>query len=339
MNGRRLYLIDILKLMTLMAIAILHVNEFVFYSDIFPLGATSPFWYLWSFYARIFTLGGQILVAIIFLLFGLSGKSKRSLRLISLFTILGQVVLTAVFQTLEWDIYAYLCVTTLLIASVPFFYRKNFWLAVISFLMLVVPTVWFQNAVSDSPIFVILTGKMTEYNSGSWPPIPWFFLAILFYQLGLTFKDNESCKQFHSSEKWIWPLLFLLSLPFLGAYYWVPIGPHFYHFVFNQWPHIFWANFLIFIFIMRLAFIENIQNKLSKSRLSQWISELYWVRHMGLVYLLSIIYLGIGMKFSVTFQDFPKLFDLFFALLMPVCELTARFMVFIVKYVKDEKVS
>lgn len=335
----RAYLIDVLKLMTLMAIAILHANEFVFYTDIFPLGATSPFWYMWSFYARIFTLGGQILVAIIYFTFGLSAKNKKSLVLISAFAMLGQCVLTLVFQTFEWDIYAYLAVTSLLIAGIPFFYRKNLAMIFLSLVMLFIPTTIFQNFTSAHPVAVILTGKMSHYNTGSWPLVPWFFLAMLFYQLGLLFRDNESVKIFHKHEKWAWPLLFLLTLPFLGAYYWVPIGPHFYQFVFNQMPHIFWANFLIFVFIIRLAFIKKIQTTLGSYDFIHWISNLYWIRHMGLTYLLSIIYLGIGMQFTDFFEMYPKSFDFFFAFLMPFCELAARFLVFMVKYFRHERVS
>lgn len=339
MNNRHYHLIDILKIMTLMAIAILHVNEFVFYTDIFPLGSTSPFWYMWSFYARVFTLGGQILVAIIFFLFGLSLKKKKSLLLIALFALLGQAVLAMVFRTFEWDIYAYLAVTSVLIAGIPFLYQKNRLVLIVSFIMLLIPTHFFQNMTGENELAVILTGKMSESNTGSWPILPWFFLSTLFYQLGLYFRDNESVKTFHPREKWIWPMLAIYSVPFFGAYYWVPIGPHFYQFVFNQWPHIFWANFLVFVFIMRLAFIESVRVKLAENKFAQWISGLYWVRHMGLVYLLSIIYLGIGMQFSETFRMYPKSFDLFFAALMPICELSGRFLVFVVKYLKNERIS
>lgn len=335
----RLHLIDVLKLMTLMAIAILHVNEFVFYADNFPLGKASPFWWLWSHYARVFTIGGQILVAIIYFLFGYSGKSKKSLLLISLFAILGQAALALVFQTLEWDIYSYLGVCNLLILTVPFFYKKNPAALIISFIFLLIPTFVFKNMTPDSGFFVILTGKMSDFNTGSWPLIPWFFLALLFYQAGLYSRNNEALGTLAPFEKILWPVLGVLSLPFFGAYYWVPIGPHYYDFTFNQLPHIFWANFLIFVFIMRLSLLKSVQGKINGKRIIQWISGLYWIRHMGLTYLLSIIYLGIGMRMSGFFQERPLLFDVFFALLMPVCELVARFLVFMVKYLKHERVS
>jgi hypothetical protein len=339
MTKDRLHLIDVLKLMTLMAIAILHVNEFVFYSDKFPLGNTSPFWWMWSYYARVFTIGGQILVAIIYFLFGYSGKSKKSLILISLFAIIGQASLALVFQTLEWDIYSYLGVSNLLIVAIPFFYKKNQAALILSFMFLLIPTWLFKHYSPDSSFFVILTGKMSEYNTGSWPLVPWFFLALLFYQAGLFSRNNDTLKVMTTREKILWSITGVASLPFFGAYYWVPIGPHYYDFTFNQLPHIFWANFWIFVFIIRLSLLKSVQDKINGIGVIQWISKLYWIRHMGLTYLLSIIYLGIGMRLSETFQKEPLFFDVFFALLMPACELAARFSVFMVKYFKHERVS
>lgn len=333
----RFLLIDVLKIMTLLAIAILHVNEFVFYQDIFPLGKSSPIWHTFSFYARIFTLGGQILVASIYLLFGYAGKSKKSLLLISLFALLGQIVLALVFQEFEWDIYAYLAVSNLLIVTIPFFYKANPLVPGLSFIMLCLPPDLFQNLTSENPFWTILTGKMSDYNSGSWPLLPWFFLALGFYQTGLLIRSGKiRLQNFYPFEKILWPLLFLMSLPFFGHYYWVPIGRHFYQFVFNQLPHIYWFNFLVFVFWMRLAFLASVQLKLKDSKIVRWISNLYWIRHLGLVYLLSIIYLGIGMQFTTTFQQNPWLFDLFFTGIMPISELAGRFFVSIVKSRRHE---
>lgn len=333
MNKKHLLLIDILKIMTLMAIAILHANEFVFYEDEFPLGASSPIWHAWSYYARVFTLGGQILVAIIYFLFGLSGKSKQALLKISGFALIGQLVLALVFQEFEWDIYAYIAVANLLIAAMPFLYKKKAATIIVSFIFLCIPTSIFQNALPDSPFWVILTGKMSLYNSGSWPILPWFALATLFYQTGLFVRSNwENMSKLTFSEKIFWPLGLLATIPLFGIYYWVPIGPNFYNYVFNQAPYYFWANFLIFVFVMRLSLLDSVQSKLDQSKIVHWISRLFWIRHMGLVYLLSILYLGLGMVFSDHYLNNPLLFDLFFIGVMPVPELVGRFLVYMLKY-------
>lgn len=329
----RLLLIDCLKIMTLLAIAILHVNEFVFYKDIFPLGNTSPIWFFFSYYARVFTLGGQILVSIIYLLFGYSGKSKKSLLLIALFASLGQLCLTLVFQTFEWDIYAFLAITNILLL-LPFFYQSNKFVMLLSFFILFLSPSFLQDITPDTFLFVILTGKMTGYNSGSWPLLPWFFLALLSYQLGLRLKARNFLAFTYKAEYLIWPVLFIFSMPFFGFYYWVPIGPNYYQFSFGQPQHIFWSNFLIFVLIMRLAFLNSVQAGIKQSKFVNWIANLCWVRHLGITYLLSIIYLGIGMNFSEYFERSPWLFDLFFLCLMPISELAGRFLLFIVKLKK-----
>lgn len=326
----RFLLLDVLKIMTLIAITVLHTNEFVFYKDIFPLGISSPAWYAFSFYARFFIIGGQILVSIIYLLFGYAGKSRKSLLLIAGFATIGQLCLALVFQALEWDIYAFLAVTNILLL-LPIFYKRNNFVLIISFLILLIPPSLFQSLTPDSPFWVILTGKMSDYNSGSWPLLPWFFLSTLFYQIGLRLRDPGFLRSFHPSEKFIWPLLFLASLPFVGFYYWSPAGPRFYQFAFGQDQHIFWSTFIYFLFFMRLAVLSSVQTKVKQSKFVNFISNLFWARHLGLCYLLSIIYLGIGMNFSEYFERTPWIFDLFFLSLMPVAEMAGRFFVFIVK--------
>ncbi len=329
-SKERFLLIDVLKILTLIAITVLHTNEFVFFMDIFPLGTSSPVWYAFSFYARFFIIGGQILVSIIYFLFGYSGKSKKSFLLIAAFACLGQLCLALVFQNLEWDIYAFLAATNLLLV-LPFFYKRNTSVMLISFFFLLIPPSLIQAVAPDTHVWTIMTGKMTDYNSGAWPLLPWFFLGVLFYQLGLRIRENNVLTTFHSTEKFIWPLLFIASIPFVGFYYWSPAGPHFYQFAFSQPQHIFWSNFIYFVFLMRLALLGTVQNNVKQLKFVNFISGLYWARHLGLVYLLSIIYLGIGINFSEYFERTPWLFDLFFLGLMPVSEMAGRFLVFVVK--------
>ena len=322
------YLLDLLKILTLLAIAILHANEFVFYTDIFPLGSATPVWHAMSYYARVFTLGGQVLISVIYFLFGYAEKSKKSLALIAVFALIGQTVLALVFGAFEWDIYAYIAVSNILIATVPYFYKRSSYLIFISLFFLMIPTDVFQALGNDHPFFVILTGLKSSYNSGSWPLLPWFWLTLLNYQLGKLVAGKRDLFGYMSiHEKLAWILLVLLSLPMMGAYYWVPIGPNYYHFVFNQKPWVYWANILPFILIMRLSLLYPVQETLKDLKLFHWISQLYWIKHLGLTYLLSIIYLGIGMRFSVTFQEHPMMFDIFFIGIMPISEITGRIII------------
>lgn len=333
-ESEHFYLFDILKILTLLAIAVLHANEFVFYADIYPLGSSTPVWHFLSYYARVFTLGGQVLISLIYFLFGLSGKSRKSLALISVFASLGQIVLGIVFGAPEWDIYAYIAFSNLVI-MLPFFYKQNPALVLISLFFLCVPTHLFQQIAPDNDVWIILTGMKSEFNSGSWPLLPWMFLAVLNYQLGLYTKERTILLgSMSKSEKITWVALLALSLPFMGHYYRVPIGPNYYHFVFNQEPWIYWSNMLPFLFLMRAALLKAVQERLKNNRIVRWISNLYWNRHLGLVYLTSIIYLGIGMRFSNIFRDYPLIFDIFFIGIMPISEMTGRLILKLIKRFK-----
>jgi hypothetical protein len=333
-----LYLLDFLKFFTLISITIFHVNEFIYFTDIFPANNNSLLFWGSSFFARVFALGGQVLVMITYFLFGYSRKSKISFFKIFLFTILGQSTLGLIFGSLEWDIYSYVGVSNLLIIAIPYFFRKNKIVTAFSIFTLLMPQNIFNFYFPDFSFSWIISEKLFDFNSGSWPLFPWFFLALLFYQAGLFAKDNIRLKIITSSEIVLWIILSFFSLPFLGAYFWVPIGPNYYHFVFNQQPHIFWSNALVFIFILRLSLLKTVQKKINNKLIFQFISNLYWIRQTGPTYLLSLVYLGFGMRLSFYFSDDPILFDLFFVFLMPICELSSRPVVYLIKTI-SQKIS
>ena len=321
-----LYLLDLLKFFTLISISIFHVNEFIYFTDLFPVENNSLLFWGSSFFARTFAIGGHVLVIITYFLFGYSRKSRISLLKISIFTILGHATLGFIFGTLEWDIYSYIGVSNLLIIAVPYLYKENKIVIGLSIFTLLMPPHIFNLSFPQ-----VILGKLFDFNSGSWPLLPWFFLALLFYQAGLFAKDNIRLKIINLREIIIWVILSFCSLPFLGAYFWVPIGPNYYHFVFNQQPHTFWSNALVFIFILRLSLLKSVQNKINNNFILQFISNLYWIRLTGPTYLLSLIYLGLGMRLSMYFSKDQILFDIFFVFLMPVCELSSRLLVYLIK--------
>lgn len=332
----RLYFLDIVKILTLIAIMILHTNEFIFYTETFPHGWLAPVYnFILLVIARPFTLGGQILVAIIYFLFGLTDKSKRSLLKIAAFAFLGQLILAIVFQKPEWDIYIFLAFCNFALVGLPRKLLVSPITLIVSFLMIWIPSSFYQSFFSDNIIWDIVSGRMSAHNSGSWPLLPWLFHSIMFFNLGLMARNHySSLTRWHKSEYAIWPICLLFSLPFIGAYYWVPVGANYYNFVFNQPPHIYWANFWYFAFFIRLAFLDSIQLRIKDNKFVKWISSLAWTNHLGIVYLISIIYLGIGMMFDEVFLKNPKIFDLFFVSIFIVCELSGRLLVSLSKKIK-----
>ena len=321
----RLQLIDVLKFTALIAIAVLHSNEFIFYTHDFPLGSSSPIFYsVLTYYARFFVISGQTLVATIYFLFGYTAKSKKALLLTSLFAFLGQMTLALIFKTIEWDIYAFIAACNLLIVAFPFLYKKNLTSIMVSFLILLIPTYLFRELTPETPFFDILTGRMTDSNTASWPMLPWFFFSLMFYQIGLFARNNEAFKTIRPFEKILWPAIAMISLPVMLKYYHVPIGEYYYDFSFNQLPHIFWGNFWIFVLGIRLSLVTRVQENLRNYKSIDLISRLYWMRHLGLTYLISIIYLGFNIQFRDNFYQTPWLFDFFFIGLLVIPELLSR---------------
>lgn len=329
-TGRtRLYMLDLIKVMTLFAIQTLHAWEFVFYEDNVVLPGSIAYNNL-QYYARFFSLGGQVLVAVIYLLFGLQQKSRASLIRIAGFAILGQLALMFAFMengilSFEWDIYSYIFLSNLLLLAFP---RGSWAVAVVSFLLLWVPPAFWQEHLPSGEILNVITGREGKFSTGAWAPLPWFFHALLFFNLGSLIAEKKlRLHLWEKAETFVWPILFFFSLPFLGYYFWTPIGPRYYQFNFHQSPWIYWANFLPFVFWIRIAFLTKVQERLSQSRKFRWISGLKWSTHLGPSYVIAVLYTGFMAMFDEYFRAHPLWFDAFYLSIMPVTEVTVRIFV------------
>lgn len=332
MRKTHFHLLDVLKLLVLFSIQSLHVYEFIFFKDDIFLEGLSFVFVQAQYIARVFSLGGQILVGIIYFFFALNAKSRFGLLKISLFALLGQMVLALAFMdeagylaSLEWDIYAFIAVTNLLLMLIPVQRRGHYLLWIISLIFLWIPPSYWQELFPQGDFFDILSGRLGPHNSGAWAPLPWFFHSLLFFSLGAWFRERmDLLRSFQKGEMFFWISALLLSLYNIGAYFWTPIGPHYYSFNFSRAPWIYWSNFLPFVFWMRVSFLDQVQRPLTKMSLFRWISDLAWTRHVGLTYLLAILYVGLGAQFDETFARVPLSFDLFHLSIMPVVELVAR---------------
>lgn len=315
--------------MTLFAIQTLHVWEFIFYKDDFVLPGSIGYEYL-QYYARFFSLGGQVLVAVIYLLFGLTEKSPKSLLKISAFALFGQLALTLVFMEdggarFEWDIYIFIAVTNILLLLLP---RGNVPLILVSFLILLVPPSVYENLAPAGEFFNILIGRTSTYTTGAWAILPWFFHAVLFFNIGILINQKKlQLEEWHRNETFLWPIAFFFCLPFLGHYFMTPIGPRYYEFNFHESSWYYWTNFLPFVFWIRMAFLDRVKKKMEGKRFFRWLSSLQWSRNLGLCYILGVLYVGVGMMYDVEMKASPILFDSFYLSIMPVVEIVARILV------------
>lgn len=322
-------MLDLIKVMTLFAIQTLHAWEFVFYQDDAVLPGSIAYNNL-QYYARFFSLGGQVLVAISYLLFGLQKKTPASLLRIAGFAVLGQLALMLAFMEdgivrFEWDIYSFIFLSNLLVLAFP---RGSWKIIALSILILLVPPTLWQDLAPSGEILDVITGRQGKFSTGAWAPVPWFFHALLFFQLGSLISEGKlRLSHWEKAETFVWPILFFFSLPFLGFYFRTPIGPQYYRFNFHQVPWIYWANFLPFVFWIRVSFLEKVQARLSQSRKFRWISGLKWSTHLGPCYVVAVLYTGFMAIFDEYFRAHPLQFDLFYLSIMPVAEIIVRIFV------------
>lgn len=329
---KRYYLLDLLKFSCLLAIQTLHAWEFVFYEDPFLLQDYSVIYEFMTNFARSFSIGGQVLVAIIYFLFGFTAKDSAALLKIAGFALCGQVALTLAFMdesgffnNFEWDIYLFIAFSNLAIALLPKKMVSSLWSLIVCLVFLFIPTSFWQTSFPEGILFDVLSGRKGLDNSGAWAVFPWFFHTLLFYRLGVFTRNNpKKISNWHHWENYLWGVGLLISLPAIGAYFHTPIGPNYYVFNFNQSPYIYWANFLPFLLWMRVSLIQKLQDKVQDNQFLKWISGLMWVRHVGATYLIAILYVGIGAEFDKEMRETPYLFDAFYVSIMPVCEILAR---------------
>lgn len=321
-NSERIILLDLLKLAVLAAIQILHAQEFTFYADEVHLPG-SLFDSTLQYYARFFSLGGQILVAIIFLLLGYSGKDRREILKVCAFCLIGAVVLSILQSDLgelhlEWDIYSYLLLTGLFVSVLP---RGNLFVILLcAALLMIDPETWkklfFQNT-----FFAVLTGTQSEFSTGAWAPLPWTFYGVLFFNTGHLIRQKVlNWFVLTKRETALWVILLCVSAPFFGAYFRTPVGPGYYRHTFHEPMLLFWGNILPFLFLIRISFLESVQNRLRGLPIVTLCSRSVWVRSLGLSYLVALIYVGVLCEYEDTYRSHPWLFDVFVISIMPVTE-------------------
>ncbi len=180
--------------------------------------------------------------------------------------------------------------------------RKSWPLVALGVAALLIPPSVYKYIMPDGVIGNILTGRSDIAQEGAWPLLPWFFLTLLFFNLGSLIREGKlPVREWRRTETFVWPILFGLTLPFLGHYYWTPIGPRYYEFNFHQLPHLFWTNFLPFVFIIRISFLNSVRERLSRHKYSRMVGRLMWARQLGAAYIVAVLYVGFAGKFEEDF--------------------------------------
>ena len=327
MKKERLFGIDLLRLIAVLAIVPFHIVEMFFYNDSNVSLRVGVLMEWVDPYSRVFAFSGFTVVIISFFLLGYKGVSPKKWKFLMKLCIFGTAVLLAINYEgellLEWDIYCYVLISIFLIRFLSF-YKKIFYI-VSSFLLfsLFLPQEVFHISLGEGHwLYNVLVGDLKSHGAGSWPLIPWLGLALIPYCVGDFLRVNslQNIEFLSLKEALIWSVLLSFSFFFLGGFYHTPIGPGFYQYTFSRPPMVFWSHIIWVIFIVRLSFLKRLNGYFNNNKYFLWISRLQLNQSFFLFYIVHLMILGTFSNFSEFFLKTGWAFDLLLLFIIPATE-------------------
>lgn len=331
-NSERLFFVDLIRLLSMIAIIHFHVFEAFFYSDIRALIHHSYFETRLEDYSRFMAFSGFSIVIISYFMIGLKGLSPKKVKRLLVVSAVGIVTLFLVyfedgFSSFEWDIYPFIGVSSLVLFFLSFSSRALKIASLISMGLLSIPQSWLYFPSIESYFFYnSIFGDFIRPGKGSWALIPWIGLPILFYTIGRQIRIHKSFRIrltiLPRIELLIWLFLLSLCATQWGSFYKVPIGPGFYQFVHSINRLEIFCHLMIVFFFLRLGFVKEINAWAAKNGWVSWVSKLYLNKKFFLFYIVQWGLIGFFSQFTETYHQYPRLvFDLVLLLIFPLSEL------------------
>lgn len=256
-NSKRMYLIDLLRTMSIIAIITFHASEFIFFQDAFPYYKETFFWPIFEGYSQIIPFSGHTVIALSFFMWGYKNKTFKNAPFVAAFILLGHVLISLNFyvdyeglKQIDWDIYPFIAVALLFLRPLQLL-GSRLKLILTSFcfalLFLIHPDSIRYDGIFN-PFKGMIFSTCFQGGSGAWPLFPWLALPLGFYLLGLVISERKhfqaSLKTITTQETVVWLALMIsgLSLLFLfpeRRYFGISVGPHYYCMIMNHPPLIF----------------------------------------------------------------------------------------------------
>lgn len=288
--------IDVVRLLSFIAIAIHHFVWVIWYSAP-PEEATHAGWFWVSAYARSISFSGH---TILFLSCYLIAKAET--RVSKTWKVVGLVAfgwfLFCLFEWGQnpvfwiWDIYPLIVIglaTALMFRQIST--KLVYAAGLVGFLM-----TWIE--FWNWPVFESLPLQWRHWLVGDcrvdladWPILPWIGILWMPYAIGTWDRQLGSRTASHFSlwRKWewaLWPVLLVGALPRLGAFYNITLGPDFACFSFRQTPLVFWSHFVYVVFLLRISLLDRVEVWLAKWSLVRAIGNLRISQAFGIAYLI-----------------------------------------------------
>lgn len=330
---QRYYFIDIVRLISMFCIICFHTYSVVYYVEYVNARFYGSVFHSITPLPRFMAFSGLSILGISVFLFGLRWPEKPSLKFLAGLMFAGMLLLLVgqgdePFRDLvwEWDIYQFLVVCLFLLyflSSHPLWTRV---LGIIGLITTFIP-LWPYSDAWNIPILLkhIFFGVCDGGGRGGWALYPNLGFAFFHFALGREVRKNKfRFSRFPVWEAVLWLVLLIPSVPHLGEYIDVTVGPNFYCYIFRKPPLIFWAHYVWILFFLRVALWERWNRFLSTQFWARWISNLEWSRSFGVCYFLHLVWILVVANWSEKLPAGGWQFDVFSLSVIPVVEMMAR---------------
>lgn len=327
-TNKRIHLLDFIRLFVYLAIVSFHFQDIVWFDQGYFFANSSLIWHLTEQYARTFSYGGQIILLLTFFLIGFNNNTQTKLRNIIIGSFVASLLMDIANYTKNgayfiWDIYPLIFVGTCLIYLVLKI-NKNL-IPALGLLGLILINIKFwqfeTNLNLNYKLQIALFGDCNT-QFADWPIFPWIGLIWLSYAIGNWGYNNIGLirKPLSKFEYVIWAILLIYSLLFFNSYRQVPTDDGWACFVFRQEPYKIISQLLLYIFLIRIAFISSINQFLARRSITQLLTRLELSKNFGIFYLTH--YLTMVLTFYLLKNNFVNSAEISFVVMLSTLVLT-----------------
>lgn len=291
---QRILLLDFLRIFSVLIIAPYYLNDFSLYA---PLKGSAFAFVNFILYAiKFFAFSGFVLVFLVFFIMGLK-KNTKNLSFTWSYLFLGFCSLSlfagySFFQwSFHWDTYHFVALSFVILLIINFFSVSPKKQVIFGALLLCIPfwnfSIFYSNSILQEAIIGVCGSGISR---GTWPLLPWLGLVFFANGLGALYRINQKALSQISRHQFIfWIALTTGCLFFWGAYSKMSYGPEANCFIHRQSPWIFWVHFIVFLFFVRLAFLQKVQCFLQNYRCPAVIAKLSWSTHFGFSFIVFLL--------------------------------------------------
>ncbi len=341
----RFYGLDLIRLISFLAIAVFHISVIHFHSNHLDIGDRSIIILAIESFARSISFSGFTILFLSSLLTGLSGSTLAKRVKLFLFLFIGWVALCYLIHAKvnflkTWDVYL-LILLGLSTASIAEHISKKAirFLTILGFVLLWIPFWEIGDFVENSfglpiPWQSVLGLANCPISFSEWPILPWIGLIWFGYGIGIEIKALRQIGATDSlrltkPEIAVWFVLLACSTINWGAYYNIKLVEFFRCQAYKMPPFVFWSHLIWPMALIRASIDDRVQAWLGRYRLIRWVTNLAISRHFWLAYATHYI-LALFLSFLVNASKVEStfLYDyvvIFIALtFVPMTEYTIR---------------